>query len=65
MQMNSMTEGIEIVPAYDRSEEVRVLFSEYTNLLIENDAGFRDYLAIQKVQQFTLHINHVLFAQEF
>ncbi len=38
---------IEIIPAYHKKEEIRTLFGEYTNLLTEGDAEFRDYLKIQ------------------
>ena len=34
--------GIKIVSAYDRAEEVRRLFEEYTDMLIENDPSFQD-----------------------
>lgn len=32
--------GIKIVSAYDRAEEVRRLFEEYTDMLVENDSSF-------------------------
>ena len=38
---------IEIVPAYNRTDEIRTLFKEYTDLLSEGDAEFRRYLEIQ------------------
>ncbi len=30
---------IKIVPAYDQAEEVSTLFTEYTDMLIENDSS--------------------------
>ena len=36
-----------ITPAFDAPEIVRELFEEYTNVLIEGDPAFRDYLSIQ------------------
>lgn len=38
---------IEIVPAYNRTDDIRTLFTEYTDILSEGDAQFRDYLQIQ------------------
>lgn len=38
---------IEIVPAYNRTDDIRTLFTEYTDILAEGDAEFRDYLKIQ------------------
>ena len=38
---------IEILPAYNRTDDIRALFTEYTDLLSEGDAQFRDYLQIQ------------------
>lgn len=38
---------IEILPAYDRPEEVRTLFGEYTDMLVAGDPSFREYLAVQ------------------
>lgn len=48
--------GIKIVPAYERREEVRRLFSEYTNMLIANDAAFKDYLDIQNFDEEIEHL---------
>lgn len=38
---------IEIIPGYDYPQEIRTLFSEYTDMLIDGDPDFRDYLGIQ------------------
>lgn len=39
--------SIQILPAYDRLETIRVLFSEYTELLIAGDPSFQEYLDLQ------------------
>ena len=39
--------ALDIVYAYDRSEEVRSLFSEYMDMLLEGDPTFAEYLQIQ------------------
>ena len=39
--------SFEIMPAYDMQDEVRVLFKEYTDYLVENDEKFAHYLEIQ------------------
>ena len=38
---------IEIIPAYHKTDDIRTLFTEYTELLTAGDAEFRDYLKIQ------------------
>lgn len=48
--------GINIVSAYDRPEEVSILFLEYTNMLIENDPSFREYLDIQNYDEEIKHL---------
>ena len=48
--------GIEIVPAYKRREEICILFSEYTNMLIENDESFKKYLDIQNYDKEIEHL---------
>lgn len=47
---------IEITAAYDRPEEVGVLFSEYTDMLIENDSSFQQYL---ELQNYDVEIKHL------
>ena len=39
--------SIKILPAYDFQNETAELFTEYTNMLVENDANFAEYLKIQ------------------
>ena len=48
--------GIKIVSAYDRAEEVRRLFEEYTDMLVENDPSFQEYLDIQNYSEETEHL---------
>lgn len=38
---------MEIVPAYGRIEDLRPLFSEYTQMLVKGDPGFSKYLEMQ------------------
>ncbi len=38
---------IELVEAYAHKNEVETLFTEYTNMLIEGDSNFKDYLGLQ------------------
>lgn len=49
---------IQILPGFDRPHQVRELFSEYTKLIIGNDSGFREYLAIQNFDEELLHLEH-------
>ncbi len=39
--------NIEIIPAYAYPQEVRTLFSEYTEMLISGDSSFLNYLDMQ------------------
>lgn len=48
--------SIKIVPAYELKEEVRELFSEYTEMLIKNDESFRKYLDIQNYGEEIEHL---------
>lgn len=43
--------GVELVFGYDRADEVRELFSEYMDMLIENDPSFEEYLDIQNYDE--------------
>ena len=39
--------NIELVEAYTYKDEVKTLFNEYTEMLIEGDSNFKDYLGLQ------------------
>ena len=39
--------SLSIVPAYDHLADIRQLFSEYTQMLVEGDPSFQKYLKIQ------------------
>ncbi len=41
---------IKIIPAYAHSEEVKLLFSEYITMLLENDPSFKEYLDLQNYE---------------
>ena len=43
--------NLEILPAFDYPQEVRALFSEYTDMLIENDPSFAKYLTLQNYDE--------------
>lgn len=47
---------IQIVPAYDRPQEIRQLFQEYTDLLADGDPTFREYLQIQNYDTELAHL---------
>lgn len=48
--------SIEIVQGYEHPQEIGMLFSEYTNMLIENDSSFRKYLDIQHYDEEIKHL---------
>ena len=48
--------GIKIVYAYNQAEEVGKLFTEYTDMLIENDSSFKEYLEIQNYSEEMEHL---------
>lgn len=47
---------IELVPAYPHKEEIKQLFTEYTNMLMEGDSSFKKYLEIQNYDEELEHI---------
>lgn len=48
--------GIKMVYAYNHTEEVSQLFTEYTDMLIENDSSFQKYLDIQNYSEEMEHL---------
>ena len=48
--------SIKILPAYDFPEEIKLLFSEYTDILIEGDPSFKEYLEIQNYDDELRHL---------
>ncbi len=48
--------NVKTVDGYDYPEEVRALFSEYTDMLIANDAEFKKYLAVQNYDEEIAHL---------
>ena len=50
--------GIKIVYAYDQVEEVSKLFTEYTDMLIENDSSLQKYLEIQNYSEEMEHLEN-------
>ena len=47
---------VQILPGFDRPQQVRELFTEYTKLIIDGDSSFREYLAIQNYDRELLHL---------
>lgn len=48
----SRNTDLEILPAFDFPQEVRALFSEYTQMLIAGDSSFAQYLALRMYKRF-------------
>lgn len=48
--------SVEIVPAYNLVDEVGILFTEYTNMLVAGDSSFKEYLKIQNYDQELQHL---------
>lgn len=47
---------IRIIPALDRQNEVRMLFTEYTEMLIEGDPEVKEYLGVQNYDDEIWHL---------
>ncbi|MCY7008106.1 GNAT family N-acetyltransferase [Fusobacterium simiae] len=48
--------SVKILLAYDFSQEIKLLFSEYTDMLIEGDPSFKKYLEIQNYDDELKHL---------
>ena len=48
--------AVQIVPGFDRPQQVRELFTEYTKIIIDGDSSFREYLVIQNYDDELLHL---------
>ena len=48
--------SVKILLAYDFLEEIKLLFSEYTDILIEGDPSFKEYLEIQNYDDELKHL---------
>ncbi len=46
-----------IKPAYNFTEEIHILFSEYTKMLIAGDSSFQKYLEIQHYDEELQHLD--------
>lgn len=49
---------IEIYPAYSYKEEIAALFKAYTDMLVEAEPGFAEYLSIQNYGEEVKHLEH-------
>ena len=47
---------IKVVPALDHKDEVKALFTEYTDMLVKGDAAFRKYMEIQHYDEELEHL---------
>lgn len=47
---------LELVLAYEKKEDVRAIFTEYTDMLIEGDSKFKEYLQIQHYEEELEHL---------
>ncbi len=48
---------LKIIPAYDFPNEIRILFSEYTKMLIAGDSSFQKYLELQNYDKELEHLD--------
>lgn len=48
---------LKIIPAYDLPNEIRILFSEYTKMLIAGDSSFQKYLELQNYDEELEHLD--------
>lgn len=48
---------LKIIPAYDFPKEIRILFSEYTEMLVAGDSSFQKYLDIQHYDEELAHLD--------
>lgn len=49
---------MEIEYGYDYSEEIKKLFLEYTDVLVENDSNFAEYLEVQSYDSELQHLDY-------
>ncbi len=49
---------IKIVCGYDLKDEIKSLFTEYTEYLVKNDSKFKEYLEIQKYDDEVEHLEN-------
>lgn len=50
--------AVELKPAYSYQKEIGELFGEYTQMLVETDPTFQQYLTIQNYDDELLHLDH-------
>lgn len=49
---------IQLREGCDHREEIRLLFTEYTDALVLGDPAFRDYLSLQNFEEEMAHLEH-------
>lgn len=50
--------NVDVIDGYLNKEDVRILFNEYTNMIIENDIGFIEYLKLQNYEEELNNLNY-------
>ena len=50
--------AVELKPAYSYQKEIGELFGEYTQMLVETDPTFQQYLTIQNYDDELMHLEH-------
>lgn len=48
--------NVRIIPAYEHAEEIRRLFEEYIDMLLENTPSFKEYLELQNYEEEIAHL---------
>ena len=47
---------VQLVSAYRSPQEVRQLFSEYTEMLLQGDPAFREYLTVEVLKRMEIAV---------
>lgn len=50
--------ALKLISAFGNVQEVRTLFSEYTDMLVAGDSTFKKYLALQNYDEELEHLEH-------
>ena len=48
---------VQIVPGFDRADQVRELFGEFTKLILDCDSSYRDFLTLQNYEEELLQLD--------
>lgn len=50
--------SLKLIPACEKIQEVKTLFSEYTDMLVAGDSTFQNYLDLQNYDEELNHLEH-------